>query len=252
MRSGNPALGQNTFLDIGSGRVVSGSDQAMSINGTVNKTGILLLLIMISAMYTWSLYTGPESMSAITPLLLIGGIGGFIVALVTIFKKQWAPVTAPFYALLEGLLLGGLSAMMEARFPGIVIQAVGLTFGTLGALLMAYRSGLIRATENFKLGVVAATGGIFVMYLVTWVLGMFGVNTSFLYGNGLLSIGISLFVVVIAALNLVLDFDMIEQGAKLGAPKYLEWYAGFSLLVTLVWLYIEILRLLAKLNSRRN
>lgn len=250
MRSGNPALGQNTFLDIGSGRVVSGSDQAMSINGTVNKTGMLLLLIMISAMYTWSLYTGPESMSAITPLLLIGGIGGFIVALVTVFKKQWAPVTAPIYSLLQGLLLGGLSAMMEARFPGIVIQAVGLTFGTLGALLMAYRSGLIRATENFKLGVVAATGGIFLLYMVNIVMGFFGHSIGFIHESGWMGIGFSAFVVVVAAMNLVLDFDFIENGVESGAPKYMEWYGAFGLIVTLVWLYLEILRLLSKLQSR--
>ena len=250
MRSGNPALGQNTFLDIGSGRVVSSSDQAMTLNGTVNKTGMLLLLIMISAMYTWSLYTGPESMSAITPLLLIGGIGGFIVALVTIFKKQWAPVTAPIYALLEGLLLGGLSAMMEARFPGIVIQAVGLTFGTLGALLMAYRSGLIRATENFKLGVVAATGGIFLLYMVNIVMGFFGHSIGFIHESGWMGIGFSAFVVVVAAMNLVLDFDFIENGVESGAPKYMDWYGAFGLIVTLVWLYLEILRLLSKLQSR--
>jgi uncharacterized YccA/Bax inhibitor family protein len=250
MRSGNPALGQNTFLDIGSGRVVSGSDQAMTLNGTVNKTGMLLLLIMISAMYTWSLYTGPESMSAITPLLLIGGIGGFIVALVTIFKKQWAAVTAPIYALLQGLLLGGLSAMMEARFPGIVIQAVGLTFGTLGALLMAYRSGLIRATENFRLGVVAATGGIFLLYMVNIVMGFFGHSIGFIHESGWMGIGFSAFVVVVAAMNLVLDFDFIEKGVESGAPKYMEWYGAFGLIVTLVWLYLEILRLLSKLQSR--
>jgi len=250
MRSGNPALGQNTFLDIGSGSVISRDDQAMTLNGTVNKTGVLLLLIMISAMYTWSLYTGPESMSAITPLLLIGGIGGFIVALVTIFKKQWAPITAPIYALLEGLLLGGLSAMMEARFPGIVIQAVGLTFGTLGALLMAYRSGLIRATENFKLGVVAATGGIFLLYMVNIVMGFFGHSIGFIHESGWMGIGFSAFVVVVAAMNLVLDFDFIENGVESGAPKYMEWYGAFGLIVTLVWLYLEILRLLSKLQSR--
>jgi len=250
MRSGNPALGQNTFLDIGSGRVVSRDDQAMTLNGTVNKTGVLLLLIMVSAMYTWSLYTGPESMSAITPLLLAGGIGGFIVALVTIFKKQWAPITAPIYALLEGLLLGGLSAMMEARFPGIVIQAVGLTFGTLGALLMAYRSGLIRATENFKLGVVAATGGIFLLYMVNIVMGFFGHSIGFIHESGWMGIGFSAFVVVVAAMNLVLDFDFIENGVESGAPKYMEWYGAFGLIVTLVWLYLEILRLLSKLQSR--
>jgi len=248
MRSGNPALGQNTFLDIGSGRMVG--EQTMTLDGTVNKTGLLLLLIVLSASYTWSMYTGPESAPAMLPFLLAGGIGGLIVALITVFKKEWAPVTAPIYALLEGLLLGGLSAMMEARFPGIVIQAVGLTFGTLGALLLAYRSGLIRATENFKLGVVAATGGIFLLYMVNIVMGFFGHSIGFIHNSGWMGIGFSAFVVVIAALNLVLDFDFIEQGVEAGAPKHMEWYGAFGLIVTLVWLYLEILRLLSKLQSR--
>ena len=250
MRSGNPALGKDTFLDVGSGRLVTGGDQAMTINGTVNKTGLMLLILMVSAAYTWSRYTGPESVSAIMPMLLVGGIGGFIFALITIFKKTWAPYTAPIYALLEGLLLGGLSAMMEVRYPGIVVQAVGLTFGTLVALLVAYRSGLIKATENFKLGVVAATGGIFLVYVADMVMGFFGHSFGFLHNNSWLSIGISGFVVVIAALNLVLDFDFIEKGVEAGAPKYMEWYGAFGLMVTLVWLYMEILRLLSKLNSR--
>ena len=249
MRSGNPALGQNTFLDVGSGRVV-GNDGTMTLNGTVNKTGFLLLLIMVAASYTWSRYTGPESAGALMPYLLTGAIGGLIVALITVFKKTWAPVTAPVYALLEGLFLGGVSAMMEVRFPGIVMQAVGLTFGTLAALLVAYRSGLIRATENFKLGVVAATGGIFLLYLVNIVMGFFGHSIGFIHESGWMGIGFSAFVVVVAALNLVLDFDFIENGVENGAPKYMEWYGAFGLIVTLVWLYLEILRLLSKLQSR--
>lgn len=250
MRSGNPALNANTFLDASSGRVVGAGDSAMTINGTVNKTAFLLILVLVTAMYTWSLYTGPESMPAIMPLILVGAIGGFIVTLVTIFKKTWAPATAPIYALLEGLFVGGISVMFEAKFPGIVMQAVGLTFGTLAALLMAYRSGLIRATENFKLGVVAATGGIALLYLANIVMGFFGHSIGFIHDNGLLGIGFSAVVVVVAALNLVLDFDFIEAGAEAGAPKYMEWFGAFGLVVTLVWLYIEILRLLSKLQSR--
>lgn len=248
MRSGNPALGKDTFLDVGSGRVVDG--ETMTLNGTVNKTGLLLLILVLSAAYTWSKFTGPESLPLITPMLLVGGIGGFIFALITIFKKTWAPYTAPIYALLEGFLLGGLSAMMELRLPGIVMQAVVLTFGTLAALLMAYRSGLIRATENFKLGVVAATGGIALLYLVDIGMGFFGHSMGFIHNNSWISIAFSGFVVVIAALNLVLDFDFIEQGVAANAPKYMEWYGAFGLIVTLVWLYMEILRLLSKLNSR--
>jgi len=174
-----------------------------------------------------------------------------VLGLVTIFVKTWAPVTSPLYAVCEGLALGGISAMFEAQYPGIVIQAVALTFGTLFGLLMAYRSGLIKATENFKLGVVAATGSIFLIYLVGFVLGFFGIAIPYIHQSGTIGILFSLFVVVVAALNLVLDFDFIESGVASGAPKYMEWYAAFGLMVTLIWLYLEILRLLAKLRSRR-
>lgn len=250
MRSGNPALNANTFLDAASGRVVGAGDTAMSLNGTVNKTAFLLILVLVGAMFTWDRFSGPDSMPSIMPWMLGGAIGGFVLALVTVFKKTWAPVTAPLYALLEGLFVGGVSAMFELRFPGIVMQAVGLTFGTLAALLMAYRSGLIRATENFKLGVVAATGGIALVYLANIVMGFFGHSMGFIHDSGLLGIGFSAVVVVVAALNLVLDFDFIESGVEAGAPKYMEWYGAFGLVVTLIWLYLEMLRLLSKLQSR--
>jgi uncharacterized YccA/Bax inhibitor family protein len=152
--------------------------------------------------------------------------------------------------LLEGLFLGGISAIFEMRYPGIVIQAVGLTFGTLAMLLLAYKSGLIKPTENFRLMIFAATGGIALLYLVSFVMNMFGSGIGFIHSNGLFGIGFSLFVVAIAALNLVLDFDFIEQSAEQGAPKYMEWYVALCLMITLVWLYLEILRLLAKLRSR--
>ncbi len=249
LRSGNPALNQNTFLDSASGSVVS-RNGAMTINGTVNKTAFLLILVLVGAMFSWSRFNGAASMDAVYPLMIGGALGGFVFALITIFKKEWSPFTAPVYALLEGLFIGGISAMFELRYPGVVMQAVGLTFGTLGALLMAYRSGLIRATEKFKLGVVAATGGIALLYLANFVMGFFGHSIGMIYSSSALGIGFSAVVVVIAALNLVLDFDMIESGAQSGAPKYMEWYGGFAMVVTLVWLYLEILRLLSKLNSR--
>jgi len=182
---------------------------------------------------------------------MIGGLfGGFIVALVTIFKKEWSPVTAPVYALLEGLALGGISAMFELRYPGIAIQGVGLTFGTLFVLLLAYQSGIIRATRGFKVGVIAATGGIAVLYLVDMVLRYFNRPVTFIHESGPWGIAFSLFVVIIAALNLVLDFDLIETGVKNGAAKYMEWYGAFALMVTLIWLYLEILRLLGKARRR--
>lgn len=245
MRTSNPTLNSNTFqpgTTVGQG--------AMTIQGTVNKTVLLLIMVMLPAMWVWNKAFADQN--AAMAWIFGGAIGGLILGLVTIFKKQWAPVTAPMYALAEGLFIGGISAIFEAKIPGIVMQAAMLTFGTLFALLGAYRSGWIRASENFKLGVVAATGGVFFLYLASWILGMFGISMSFLHDSSLLSIGISCVIVVIAALNLVLDFDFIEQGAEVGAPKYMEWYAGFGLLVTLVWLYLEMLKLLAKLSSRRN
>ena len=239
MRSGNPALRADVFAQAPRSGAIG---DAMTINGTVGKTAFSLLLVVLAASLTWS--------QTPNPLIMIGGgIGGFIVAMVTIFKKQWSPVTTPLYAVLEGLFLGGISSMYEVRFPGIVLNAVVLTLGTLGALLIAYRSGVIKATENFKLGVVAATGGIAVVYLVTMVLGMFGVGVPYIHESGTIGIAFSLFVVVIAALNLVLDFDFIESGAAARAPKYMEWYGAFGLMVTLVWLYLEMLRLLSKLQG---
>ena len=250
MQSGNPALNKNTFLDAASGDVVSHGDDVMTINGTVNRTGLLLVLVVIGAMFSWSKYAGPESAGALMPLIIGGALGGFVLAMVTVFKKTWAPYTAPLYAVAEGLFIGALSAIFDARYPGIVLQAVGLTFGVMAALLMAYRSGLIRATEKFKLGIVAATGGVFLLYMANMVMGFFGHSMDFINGSSGLGIGFSVVVVVIAALNLILDFDMIEQGANARAPKYMEWYGAFALVVTLVWLYLELLRLLSKLQSR--
>ena len=244
MRTSNPALNERAFR----GQVAIG--EAMTLQGTVNKTGLLLLFVVITAAWTWGL-SHSEQPSAAVPWMLGGLIGGFIVALVTIFKKEWSPVTAPIYALLEGLVLGGISALFERSYPGVAIQAVGLTFGTLFVMLLAYKSGIIRATQGFKIGVIAATGGIAVFYLVEMVLGFFfHIQVPAINGSGFWGIAFSLFVVIIAALNLVLDFDLIETGVHLGAPKYMEWYGAFGLMVTLIWLYLEILRLLAKARRR--
>lgn len=248
MRSSNPALPANTFSSM---RWTAERDDAMTIQGTVVKTGLLLLLVFLAAGWTWmKFYQSGENGAIATPWVGIGLLGGFIMALVTVFKKEWAPVTAPIYAVLQGLFIGGLSAQLETVYPGIVIQAAGLTFGTLFAMLLAYQSGLIKATDKFKLGVVAATGGIALVYLVAFVLSFFGIQASFLYSSSWLSIGISLFVIVIAALNFIIDFDFIEQGARQNVPKYMEWYGAFAMIVTLVWLYIEFLRLLSKVRSR--
>jgi len=244
MRSTNPVLNAKTFDE---------RDPAaaqMTLAGTVNKTLILLALLLISATWVWGRFWESRDVAAVLPLMWIGIGGGLVAALVTMFFKKAAPYSAPVYALLEGLAVGGVSAFFELRFPGIVLQAVGLTFGTLFCLLMAYKSGLIKATENFKLGVVAATGGIAVLYLIDIAMAFFGKPIGFIHDGGMFGILFSGFVVVIAALNLVLDFDFIESGVASGAPKYMEWYGAFGLTVTLVWLYMEILRLLSKLKKR--
>jgi uncharacterized YccA/Bax inhibitor family protein len=244
MRTSNPALNERAFK----GQVAIG--EAMTLQGTVNKTGLLLLFVVITAAWTWGLSHSDTPYAAV-PWMLGGLIGGFVVALVTVFKKEWSPVTAPLYALLEGLVLGGISAIFEKTYPGVAIQAVGLTFGTLFVMLLAYKSGIVRATQGFKIGVIAATGGIAVFYLVEMVLGFFfHIQVPAINGSGPWGIAFSLLVVVIAALNLVLDFDLIETGVRMGAPRYMEWYGAFGLMVTLIWLYLEILRLLAKARRR--
>ncbi len=245
MRTGNPALQGQVF-----NQTLTMTGQAgMTVQGTVNKSFFLLALLLLAALWPWTSYFSGQT-AAVGPMIWAGLIGGFVLAMVVIFKKTWAPVLAPIYALLEGLFLGGISAIMEAQYPGIVLPAVGLTFATLLAMLVAYRTGLIKASENFKLGVVAATAGIAVFYFISIILGFFGIQVPLINSGGLFGILFSLFVVTIAALNLVLDFDFIEQGSQQGAPKYMEWYGAFALMVTLVWLYLEILRLLAKLRQR--
>tara|TARA_B100001248_G_scaffold257958_1_gene241317 strand:- start:171 stop:938 length:768 start_codon:yes stop_codon:yes gene_type:complete len=244
-RSGNPMFSDKTFNET----IIDVNVPKMTLQGTVNKVGISLILVLISAAYTWNQYFtyGPSSIGGIT---IAGSLIGLVFALITIFKKTWAPITAPLYALAKGFALGGISAMYEAQFGGITIQAVTLTFATMFGLLFAYKTGIIKPDKNFMLMVFAGTFAIFALYLVNFIMMFFGTSIGFIHSNGLFGIGFSLLVVCIAALNLVLDFDYIEQGAENNAPKYLEWYGAFSLMVTLIWLYLEILRLLSKLRSR--
>lgn len=248
MRSSNPTLLGNPFSTL----VRGSQSDVMTMSGTIWKSGILLLLTFFSATYVWSLFLQANGhFDAISGYLYGGVFGGMIAALVTTFKKEWAPYTAPAYAVLEGLFLGGISAVFQAAYPGIIFQALTLTFATAWAMLVAYRFGWMEASEPFKRGVIAATGGICLAYLCGMVLSFFGVQLSFLYGNGLFGIFFSIVVVGIAAMNLIIDFDFIERGSRVGAPKYMEWYGAFALMVTLVWLYVEMLRLLSKINSRR-
>lgn len=244
MRTSNPALKEEvfTFADYAADH--------MTLSGTIAKTGTLLVLTLMTAFFSWDRVTTGNP-AAFAPWFWVGLIGGLVTGFVTIAKKSWAPVTAPIYALLEGLVLGGISALFETQIQGIVIQAVGLTFGTLAVLLLLYATRILRPTEKFKLGVFAATGAICLFYVVSLVLGIFGIDIPLIHSSGTIGIAFSVFVVIIAALNLVLDFEIIETGVNNGAPKYLEWYAAFGVMVTLIWLYLEILRLLAKLNQRR-
>ena len=238
-RSANPAFTRG-FENYSETLPVS---ERMTLDGAVNKTGILLALCFSGAAIGWN----------IPALMFPAMIVGLILALVTIFRsKEKAGSTAPLYALSQGIFLGGVTLVYENMFDGIAIQAIGLTFGILASLLVCYKSGLIKPTENFKLMVADGVGGIFVLYMVSFVMSFFGSGISLLSptNGSLMSIGLSLGIVCVASCCLVLDFDFIEEGAEQGLPKYMEWYGAFSLMVTLIWLYLEILRLLSKIRSR--
>lgn len=247
MATANPAMNEAVYRRAMS---VGVRDTVMTMQGAIQKTALLLLILVAAATYAWSQAMSGSSLTM--PLVAVGSIGGALIAFVTIFFPKASPITAPIYAGLEGLALGTISAFMEARYHGIVTNAVGLSVGVLAIMLFLYGLGLIQATEKFRIGVVAATGAVCLVYVVDIVASLFGTRLPFIHDTGLVGIGFSLAVVVIAALNLVLDFDFIERGVQQGAPKFMEWYGGFSLLVTLVWMYLEILRLLAKMqgNSR--
>ncbi len=249
-KSGNPTLSERRFKDTILDQVVT-HENAMTVRGTLNKFGFLFLMVMGTAFYSWKEFAGGGN---VQPLIWTGALGGLVVAIVIMFKKEWAPYLAPAYALLEGLFVGAISAYYNFAFadkaPNIIINAVGLTFGVAIAMYLLYSFKIIKATEKFRSVIITATAGIAIFYILTLLLRAFGIDIAFLHEGSLMGIGFSVFVVAIAALNLILDFDMIEKGSELGAPKYMEWYGAFGLLVTVVWLYLEILRLLSKLSSR--
>lgn len=253
LRSSNPVLRGKVFQNL-----PAATGEPMTVNGTIARTGLLLVLMLITGWWTWHHFmlaggaVNPVAgMSAVQPFLWGGLIAGLVLALAGSFKPNWTPVTAPLYALAEGTFLGGISAMFEVQYHGIVLQAILASVGVLVVMLALYRTGVIKVTQRFRMGVIAATGGILLLYLAAWLLSAFThVNMSFAYGGGgTWGVVFSLFVVCIAALNLVLDFDLIERAAEQGVPKYMEWYGAFALMVTLVWLYIQMLQLLA--SSRR-
>jgi len=246
MASGNPAMSESVYDRAG---YVDVSTNAMTLGGTVFKTAILLIILAVAAGITWT-QVQKGSIETAYALMIAGAIGGLVVALITIFIPKCSPFTSPLYSALEGLFLGAVSAFVEAHYPGIAIQALALTVGVLAVMLFVYGTGIIRATAKFRIGVVAATGAIFLVYLVSMIVSLCGGHVPYIHDAGPIGIIFSLVVVVIAALNLILDFDFIERGVSNQAPKYMEWYGAFGLLVTLVWMYLEILRLLSKLRSR--
>lgn len=255
-KSSNPAFSEKIFSKAGAYT----SEETMTVQGTMNKALLMLLLVVLGAAFTWKGFFDSMPLDATEKValptsvmiwMLVGGIGGFITSLVVIFSPKSSPIAAPIYAVLEGLFLGGISAFFALQYTGnIIIQAVGLTFITFFLMLTAYRSGWIKVTEKFRTIILVATGAIALMYFLSFILGLFGVHMGFIHSNGLIGIGISIVIIAIAALNLLLDFDFIDRATHHGAPKYMEWFGAFGLMVTLIWLYIEFLRLLSKLYSR--
>jgi uncharacterized YccA/Bax inhibitor family protein len=254
-QSGNPTLTEKIFN--GAATRNAQLQGVMSVRGTINKFGFLMLMVIGGAAYTWHLYY-QQNQGLMTTFMFVGMFGGLVCAIAMSFKPNWAQYLAPAYGILEGLFIGALSAvindMFSKKFPGLIMNAVGLTFGVALAMFLLYNFRIIKATEKFKSVIIASTFGIAIFYGITMLLSLFGIQLDFMNINngGMLGIGISLFVVAIAALNLILDFDMIERGSEAGAPKFMEWYGAFGLLVTIVWLYIEIVKLLARFANNRN
>lgn len=237
----NPLFSEKSFENID---YAYDPSEVMTVSSTLNKVGVLMVLLFATAGISWTaLMSGWPIAPAMIPL---GFGGGFVTAIILIFKKEWANALAPTYAILEGMALGALSAI----YGGIAFLAIGLTFGVVAIMWVLFKTNILRATQKFVAGVAAATGAVFLIYLMTWILGFFNVSVPYIHEAGLIGIGFSLVVVVIAAMNLIIDFELIEQGAAQHAPKYMEWYAAFGLMVTIIWLYLEILRLLSKLSKR--
>jgi len=244
VRGRSPALNEEVFA-----REAGSSAEVMTIPDVVRACLSLLTILLITGALGWYWIGDPGSAVSVPIWFWISLIGALIIGIVTVVRPKVAPFTAPAYAAVEGLVVGAISRIYEFEFDGIVLQAVGLTIGVFAVLLALYASRLIKVTENFRLGVIAATGAIFLVYAVNLVLHFFGAEVPYIHDTGPIGIAISLVIVTVAALNLVLDFDFIEQGVDDQAPRSMRWYAAFGLLVTLVWLYLELLRLLAKLRS---
>ncbi|ANI89553.1 hypothetical protein A9P82_09770 [Arachidicoccus ginsenosidimutans] len=251
-KSSNPAMSEKVFGN--ATQQYDTTEGVMTVAGSAGKFAFLLLMVMAGAFYSWSLYAKSE-ISQMQTWMMVGAIAGFICAMIISFKPKTAKYIAPLYGILEGLFLGGVSAvfndMFAQSYPGIVMQAVGLTFAVAVSMLALYAFRIIKVTDKLRSVIISATVGVLLFYGIAMILSLFHVNLPFMYNSSALGIGISLVVVAIAALNLLLDFDMIERGSQMGAPKYMEWYGAFGLLVTMVWLYMEILRLLSRFAGRK-
>jgi uncharacterized YccA/Bax inhibitor family protein len=256
LATSNPAFNQEMFANY---EQVYGASRSttMTIQGTIGKTFALLAILSATAIYTWNATANGQLQGVVIPA---AGFGGFMLAMITIFRPSLSPWTAPVYAAFEGVFLGAISCLIEnsmvdqlgqPRYPGIAIQAVSMTTGTLFVMLFLFATRLVRVTDRLRAGIMGATGALFLVYMIAFVARLFGANVPFINDPNPIGIGFSVFVVGLAAFNLLLDFDFIEKGAEAGAPKYMEWYGAFGLMITLVWLYIEILRLLRKFQDRR-
>lgn len=242
-RSSNPTLQEKTYQ----GTILEGisTGEEMTVNGTMNKFGVLMALMVASTLFAWTQFDkGSDPM----PFMLTGVFGGLGLALVMMFKKQWSQYLAPGYAILEGLFVGSVSAMYNYAYPGLPTQAVALTLLVTLIMFLIYRFRIIKVTAKLRMVIVVATAAVAIFYMVQWIsyLMMGSPVGSFTNAATPLGIGFSILVVGLAAFNLLLNFDMIEKGTEMRAPKYMEWYSAFGLLVTIVWLYLEILRLLSK------
>ncbi|HEY9676854.1 MAG TPA: Bax inhibitor-1/YccA family protein [Drouetiella sp.] len=247
IKSSNPAFRKEAWQREGTN--VGGG--TMTLNGTALKAGLLGALLVVSAAVPWHMFFSTNaSVSALTPYMLVGLLGGLITAFATIYNKHLAPILSPLYAIFEGLALGAISAIFEYRYPGVAIMAIGTSFAVLGAFLFAYSTKIVRPSANFLQAVMLATGGIALYYIAALVMSLFGMHMPLMNDSGWLSIGVSIFTSLIAGLNLFIDFNFIEESCEQGAPKYMEWYGAFGIMLTMVWLYMELLRLMAKLRSR--
>lgn len=245
--SSNPVFGRNIFENTARNFTDSNT---MTVKGTMMKAMLMLILVLIGASYTWKMAFDSVAPNGAMGWMIGGAIGGLVTGLIISFVPKSAGWLSPIYSILQGLFLGAISAYFEVMYKGIVLNAIGLTLAVAFLLFFIYSTRIIQVTNKLRTGIIAATGAIALFYLVTWIISLFGGNIGFMTGSSTLSIGISIVVVIVAALNLLLDFDFIEKGAAAGAPKYMEWYGAFGLMVTLIWLYIEMLKLLAKLSRR--